>query len=308
MIYRYCFKYMKELNLQEILENTSDLKEKKVGYVAVVWRPNVGKSSFLNELIGEKISITSDVPQTTRNKILAIYNDDISQIIFFDTPWIHESNKMFNEEINNQAISSLSDAELILYFIDSTRPSGSEEAYIQDIVTRSGAPTLRVYTKADISSTSMDLSDKHTFSISSVTREGFSELLAHIQDRLPIGPILFPEEYYTKQTMFFRVSEVIREKVFFHTKQELPHSIYIAVEEIDESDPKLLRIVAYIYTETESQKYIVIGKSGKLITKIGTEARQELEKIFDTKVFLALRAKTKKWWRKDEKFLKNMFQ
>ncbi|MGB2110568.1 MAG: GTPase [Patescibacteria group bacterium] len=112
---------MKELNLQDILDNTTELKEKKVGYVAIIGRPNAGKSTFVNSLIGEKISITTNVPQTTRNKILAIFNDEESQIVFFDTPGIHKSTKAFNEEINNQAISSLKDAEVILYFIDSTR-------------------------------------------------------------------------------------------------------------------------------------------------------------------------------------------
>ena len=299
---------MKELKLQDILENTSDLKEKQVWYVAVIGRPNVGKSTFLNTLIGEKISITSNIPQTTRNKILAIYNDTDAQIVFFDTPGIHESSKIFNEEINNQAISSLAEAELVLYFIDSTRPSGSEESYIRDILSEIDTPLVQVYTKMDLQEDASIEFQAEAFYISSETGSGFPELLEKIKTYLPTWPILFPEEYYTKQTMFFRVSEVIREKVFSHTKQELPHSIYIAVEEIDQSDPKLLRIVAYIYTETESQKYIVIGKQGQLITQIGKQARIGLEKIFDTKVFLALRAKTKKWWRKDENFLKQMFQ
>lgn len=167
---------MKELQLQDILENTSDLREKKVGYVAIVGRPNVGKSTFLNTLIGEKISITSNVPQTTRNKILAIHNTKESQIIFFDTPGIHESTKVFNEEINNQAISSLSEAQVILYFIDSSRESGSEEAYIEKLLQQVQVPVLTVHTKIDLATKkTIEYIPEH-FYISSTTQEGFEEL------------------------------------------------------------------------------------------------------------------------------------
>lgn len=143
---------MQELKLEDILANTTDLSEKKVGYVAIIGRPNVGKSTFVNTLIGEKIAITSNIPQTTRNKILAMYNDDEAQIIFFDTPGIHESNKRFNEQINSQALSSLRDSEIILYFIDSSRPRGNEEEYIDDILTKVNTPIFRVYTKRDLKS------------------------------------------------------------------------------------------------------------------------------------------------------------
>lgn len=141
---------MQELNLEDILNNTADLKDKKVGYVAIIGRPNAGKSTFINTLIGEKIAITSSVPQTTRNKILAMYNDEQAQIIFFDTPGIHESTKQFNSQINNQALSSLRDSELILYFIDSSRSAGAEEQYIADILEKVNTPVYRVYTKVDL--------------------------------------------------------------------------------------------------------------------------------------------------------------
>lgn len=130
---------MKELNLKDILENSQELKKKKVWYVAIIWRPNAWKSTFVNTLIWEKISIVTNVPQTTRNKILAIYNDEDSQIIFFDTPWIHKSTKSFNEEINEQAIKSLNDAQLILYFIDSSRKSWEEERYIESLIKKSAS-------------------------------------------------------------------------------------------------------------------------------------------------------------------------
>ncbi|MDA9129300.1 GTPase Era [Candidatus Gracilibacteria bacterium] len=309
---------MQELNLTDILQNTEDLKEKKVGYVAIVGRPNTGKSTFVNTLIGEKISITTNVPQTTRNKILAIFNDSESQIIFFDTPGIHESAKDFNKEINGQAISSLRDAEVILYFVDSSRSRGSEEEYIEKILENAQSPVFKVYTKIDLHSKIHIPEGENIFAISSLEGQGFDELMLAIKHKLPTGPTLFPEDYYTKQNLHFRISEIVREKLFEELKEELPHSVFVAVEEIEglsessSSSPftkegeQMVKISAYIYAETDSQKYIIIGKGGSLLTKVGKNARVELEQIFDQKVFLSLRVKVKKNWRKDEGFIKKM--
>lgn len=299
---------MQELNLQDILKNTANFSEKKVWYVAIIGRPNAGKSTFINTLIWEKIAITSSVPQTTRNKILAMYNDDDSQIIFFDTPGIHESTKTFNSEINNQALSSLRDAEIVLYFIDSSRPSGAEEEFIADILTKINTPVFKVYTKTDLHPAIDIPSGNNIFEISSFENSGFVPLIDAIKEKLPTGPILFPEDYYTKQDIFFRVSEIIREKLFENLKEELPHSVFVAVEEIEDDDKWMKRISAYIYTETESQKYIVIWKWGSLITKVWKAARIELEEIFWQKVFLSVRAKVRKNWRKDEWFIRKMLK
>jgi len=305
---------MKELKLEDILAKTTDLtKEKKVWYVAIIWRPNVGKSTFINSLLWEKVSITSNIPQTTRKRVLAIYNDDESQIIFFDTPWIHESSKLFNEEINKVAIDSLNEADLILYFIDTTREWWKEEDFIKKLISKVKVPILKVYTKID-QKPKINIPEKDdTIKISSLTKQGFDKLLKKIKEFLPKWPMLFPEDVYTKQDMFFRISEIIREKVFLNTKEELPHSIYIWVEEIEdlnkEKDGKdLLKIVAYIYTETDSQKYIIVGKNWSLISKIWKQAREELEKVFWKKVFLALRVKVNKNWRKNEKLVKKLLK
>jgi GTPase len=297
---------MKKLNLQDILDNTSDLtQEKKVWYVAIIGRPNAWKSTFVNALIWEKISITTSVPQTTRKRVLAIFNDEESQIIFFDTPWIHKSEKKFNEQINNVAISSFKDAEVILYFIDSSREWWEEERYIKQILSMVNKPVLKVYTKTDLYTKINIPEAEDTLKISSVTKDGFGALLKRIKTYLEIGPMLFPEDYYTKQDIYFRISEIIREKTFLHTKEEIPHSIYVWVDEINETND-LLKMVAYIYTETESQKYIVIWKAWSLIQTIWTEARKELEKVFWKKVFLALRVKVKKNWRKDDGIVKEI--
>lgn len=297
---------MKELNLKEILENTSDLNiQKKVWYVAIIGRPNAWKSTFINSLIWEKISITTNVPQTTRKRVLAIYNDTDSQIIFFDTPGIHKSEKDFNKKINDVAINSFKDSEIILYFIDSTREGWEEENYIRNILEMVNKPIIKVYTKTDLEAKINIPDNENIVKISSIEKTGFSELLEKIKTHLRVWPLFFPEEYYTKQDIYFRISEIIREKAFLHTKEELPHSIYIKVEEIEESDD-LLKIVAYIYTETESQKYIVVWKWWTLISKIWKEARIELEQIFEKKVFLALRAKSHKNWRKNENLIKQI--
>lgn len=297
---------MQELNLQDILDSTSDMSiNKKVWYVAIIGRPNAWKSTFLNTLIWEKISITTNTPQTTRRRVLAIHNDTDSQIIFFDTPWIHKSAKDFNKKINDVAINSFKDCELILYFIDSSRDWWEEEKYIREIVDMVNKPVIKVYTKIDLPNKITIPENDNVIKISSTTKDGFEELLQKTKSYLQDWPLLFPEEYYTKQDIYFRISEIIREKAFLHTKEELPHAIYINVEEVEDTE-KLLKIVAYIFTETESQKYIVIGNWWKKIQAIWQEARIELEQIFDKKVFLALRAKSHKNWRKNDWLIKKI--
>ncbi len=296
---------MQELNLQDILLKTNDIKEKKVWYIAIIGRPNVWKSTFINSLLWEKVSITSNIPQTTRKRILAIFNDSESQIIFFDTPGIHKNEKEFNQKINHEAIKSMREADGVLYFIDSSRPYGDEEKQIEKILEFIQTPILKVYTKLDLpSKIEIPLSEKQV-KISSLEKQGFEELLKKVKEFLPIWPPFYPEDYYTDQDIYFRISEIVREKVFLHTSEEVPHSIYVEIEEIDDGE-ELLKIQAYIYSETESQKYIIVGKSGSLITKIGTEARIELEQIFWKKVFLSLRVKTMEKWRKNERVMKKL--
>ena len=292
------------------------IQEKKVWYVAIIGRPNAGKSTFVNALLDEKVSITSNVPQTTRKRVLAIHNDEDSQVIFFDTPGIHFEDKMFNKEINNQAISSLRDAQVVLYFIDSSRKPWEEEKYIRGILENVQTKIITVYTKIDLPSRINIPNREDVFSISSVqNKTGFDELLNAVKNSLKTWPLFFPEDFYTQQDMYFRVSEIIREKVFLNTKEELPHSIYVSVEEIEEEiytdkktgkEEEMLKIVAYINAESDSQKYILIGSKGSLIAKMWKEARIELEKVFEKKVFLALRVKVQKNWRKNGQIVKGV--
>lgn len=298
---------MKELDLNEILSKTQDLKEKKVWYVAIIGRPNTGKSTFINALIWRKVSITTNVPQTTRKRILAIYNDIDSQIILFDTPWIHDSQKILNKEINKEATNSMKEASVILYFIDTTRDGWEEENYIKSLIKEIKIPVIKVYTKIDLKPKINIPLNENTFKISSIDKTWFIELISRVKTHLKNWMTLYPEDYYTSQDMFFRISEIIREKVFLNTKEEVPHSIFVSVEEIEDKED-ILNIISYIYTETDSQRFIIIWKAGSLIAKIWKESRLDLEKVFEKKVFLSLRVKTREKWKNDEKLIKKMFE
>ncbi len=298
---------MQPLNLADILSKTTDLKEKKVGYIAIIGRPNAGKSTFINSLIWEKVSITSNVPQTTRKRVLAIFNDTESQIIFFDTPGIHKNEKEFNEKINQEAIRSMREADGVLYFIDSSRPYGDEEKQIEDLLEFVRSPIIKVYTKLDLPSKIEIPLSENIVKISSLEKIWFEDLVWKIKEILPVWHPFYTEEYYTDQDIYFRISEIVREKVFLNTTEEIPHSTYVEIEEIEE-EKNLLKIQAYVYTETDSQRYIIIWKNWSLITKIGTEARLELENIFWKKVFLSLRVKTMEKWRKNDKIIKNILK
>lgn len=296
---------MQKLDKDEILSGIKDLQKKKVWYVSIIWRPNAGKSTFLNALIWEKVSIVSNVPQTTRKKVLWIYNDESSQIVFIDTPWIHKSVKSFNEAINSEAIKTLNSADAVLYFIDSTREGWEEEAFIKENLSKVKVPVIKVYTKVDLRPVITLPEDG--LKISSYEWAWFEDVLGELKKYLKEDFALYPEEYYTTSDVHFRISEIIREKVFLNTKEEIPHSSFVEVEEYEDKW-HLLRMVAYIYVETDSQKYIVVWKWGGLITKIWKEAREELEKLYDKKVFLALKVKKLDKWRKKENVVKKIFR
>lgn len=296
---------MKKIELEELLAwNDNDIKQKYCGYVAIIWRPNVWKSTFINTLIGEKIAITSRTPQTTRNKIMGIFNSEDMQIVFVDTPWIHYSEKMMNSEIISKAKSALSDADLVLHFIDTSRDGWEEEKYIKSILDTVKVPIIAVYTKTDLPS-------KRTiptgaFSISH-EKDWYEELLGEIKNHLAYREAYFPEDFYTQQSLRFRISEIIREKVFIMGKEEIPHSSFVQVESMEDTK-KIFKIAAYIYVETESQKYILIWKRWSFVTDVWKSAREDLEDILWKKVFLALRIKVRKNWRKDQDFVKKLLK
>lgn len=276
---------------------------KKVWYVALVGRPNSWKSTFINTLIDEKVSIVSSRPQTTQKNIRWIYNDDDSQIIFFDTPWVNEGNEEFFLHLRKKVEESLSDADLILKFIDSSRPGWTEENLISDLADKSKKPVITVFSKTDIKTRE---APKDSISISKEERKWFEELLNIIKSKLPAWPLMYPDDYYTDQDYETRISEIVREKVFLNFIEEVPHSVFVEVGEIDETDV-LLRIQAYIYCETDSQKHILIWKWWQALTKVGKQAREDLENIFWKKIFLSLRVKTLPKWKKNKKLLNKLF-
>jgi len=285
----------------------------KSGFVAIIGKTNVGKSTLFNTLVGQKISITSGKPQTTRNRILGVYTNQDCQIVFIDTPGIHHTNRHtgLNRFMIKTALSAREDADVIALMIEA--PSSLEETdeeIIRELHT-SQIPVLLIINKIDAISKPLllPLIEKagglfpfHSIiPISALHGEGIGDFLAVITGLLPEGQPYFPEDTLTDQSERFIVGEIIREKVFTMTRQELPYSTAIVVDEFKEDGERnLLSIAATVFVEKDSQKGIMIGKGGSLIKNIGTAARKDIEEFFNTHVFLDLRVKVLKDWAKSE--------
>lgn len=287
----------------------------KVWYIAIVGRPNAGKSTFLNALIGEKVSAISSRPQTTQRTIPGIFTDEDHhiQMIFLDTPGIHQgANEQYGSQksddihtlINAQAFAGLREADVILRLVDPTRPYGAEDERIDTALSYSSKPILRIETKQDLDKGY--LGKDIDYKIDSINHIGFEELIVAIAMKLPEWPYLYEADQYTDQTMDLRVTEVIREILFEELGEEIPYACYVEIGSI-ENTGTMFKIQAYLNVEAESQKLIVIGKWGKKISEIGTRARLVLERLFGKKVFLGLRVKVDKNWRKNEKVLSKLF-
>ena len=294
------------------------MEENKVGFVAIIARPNVGKSTLLNRLIGQKIAITTPVAQTTRKNIKGIYSDNDSQIIFIDTPGIHKPLNKLGEALSEQSKSVLSDVDLILFLVDAKDEAGRGdkwivENYLKDVKT----PVLLVLNKVDLikdlakrelntySYKSLFEKPLDTVKVSAKTGRNIDDLIEKIKSYLPFGQKLYDEDEVTDQNMREIASETIREKIIFATKDEIPHSVAVLIENYTEEE-NIDKISAQIIVSNESQKKILIGKGGSMIKKIGTNARVELEKITEKKVFLELFVKVVKNWQKDDNFIKSL--
>lgn len=294
------------------------MEENKVGFVAIIARPNVGKSTLLNRLIGQKIAITTPVAQTTRKNIKGIYSDNDSQIIFIDTPGIHKPLNKLGEALSEQSKSVLSDVDLILFLVDAKDEAGRGdkwivENYLKDVKT----PVLLVLNKVDLikdlakrelntySYKSLFEKPLDTVKVSAKTGRNIDDLIEKIKSYLPFGQKLYDEDEVTDQNMREIASEIIREKIIFATKDEIPHSVAVLIENYTEEE-NIDKISAQIIVSNESQKKILIGKGGSMIKKIGTNARVELEKITEKKVFLELFVKVVKNWQKDDNFIKSL--
>lgn len=294
----------------------------KSGFVAIIGRPNVGKSTLLNQVLGQKIVITTDKAQTTRKRIKGILTIQEGQIVFVDTPGVHKPLNKFGEFMLDEAKVAVPDADLVLFLVDASDPAGKGDKWIiQNILNQVKAPILLILNKVDKIKNQdkieenlasyVKLFDDANISliaaplrISAKTGRNKDTLLDNILKHLPEGEMLYPDDVVTEETMRDVAQEIIREKILINTKDEIPHSVAVLIEKYEENE-NIDRIYASIFCETKSQKGILIGKGGSLLKKMGTEARLELEKIVEKKVYLELNVKIEKDWRKNNKALKN---
>lgn len=281
------------------------------GFVALVGRPNAGKSTLTNALVGEKVAITSDTPQTTRHRLRAVLDLDAAQIVIVDTPGLHKPHDALGEELNRSALKALEDVDVAAMLIDATKPIGRGDEWVAEHLIKAGrAKRLLVITKADIASAEqveaqLQRAKKlvpfdETIVVSATEGFNLEGFVAAVAEVLPEGPRWFPQGMGTDQPLEVMVAEFVREKILRTTFDEVPHAVGVQVEEL-KADPKrdMTHIWAVIYVERDSQKGIIIGKGGEAIKRVGTEARHDLERLLGTKVFLELTVKVKKDWRRD---------
>jgi GTP-binding protein Era len=289
-------------------------QEFRCGYIALIGRPNAGKSTLLNRLVGEKLAITSPKPQTTRHRLLGILHLAGAQLLFLDTPGILEPKEPLNISLVQAALSALSEADVVVWLVKPRPPDSQDRVILPHLQALKNSLIIAI--------NKIDLLDKpqllpliaayHDFfpgspvvPLSSLVGDGLPALVTEIVHRLPLSPPLFPQEQLTDQTERFLVAEIIRERLFHHTGEEIPYAVAVAVEEFDESRrPALVRIRAVIYVEKDSQKGIVIGKGGRLLKRVGQEAREEAERLLQAKVYLDLWVKVWKNWRRDPRAIR----
>lgn len=292
----------------------------KAATVSIIGRPSSGKSTLVNTICEMKVSITSPVPQTTRNKIRGIYTDQRGQLVFTDTPGYHISDKEINKRMQETTISALEDSDMILYVLDGTRSAKKEEETIADMLMRSKVPTVVAINKKDIltennieDSTffiSENLPDAPICICSALDDDGIDEVLIELFKLAKDGELLYPEEQYTDQDLEFRISEIIREKAMDKLSDELPHVIFVDVSDLEYNEKeKRVWIRAFINVERDGQKGFLVGKGGENIKRIGTEARKEIRRIFPgSSVRLDLQVKTAEKWRNNSIILDKIFK
>jgi GTPase len=285
----------------------------RAGFVAILGRPNAGKSTLLNALMGTKLAIVASKPQTTRTAIQGVLTLPEAQIVFLDTPGIHKSTTPLNKRMMDTVRAAADAPDVVLFVIDSLARFSEEDAQAVDLARKAGAPVIAVLNKVDWLEEKPKLlalieryRALHDFAayipISARAGQGLDELRKEIVERLPEGPAQYPADYLTDQPERFLAAEVIREKVLHHTQQEVPHAVAVMIESWEDT-PKILRIAATIYVERPGQKAILIGAGGAALKKIGTLARQELERSLGRKVFLQTLVKVRAGWRQDPEFL-----
>lgn len=289
------------------------------GVVTIIGRPSAGKSTFLNTASGEKVSIVSSIPQTTRNAIRGIVNTTKGQIVFIDTPGYHKSEKKLNLKLQEIAKTRLEEGDAVLYLIDLSREFGEEEKNICSLLIPLQNKTVIGLNKADLKSSKAELVKKELlsllpdipqeriFEISALKDEGINEILSLLIELLPEGETLYPEDIYTDQDVVFRITEIIREQAILHTREEIPHALYAGVEDAEmRKNGKELWVRAFLYVEKESQKAMLIGKGAAVIKSIRIKSMAELRKIFPYKVQLDLQVRVNKNWSQKDNIIKKI--
>lgn len=289
----------------------------KSGFVAIVGRPNVGKSTLLNRILGQKIAITSNKPQTTRNRILGIHNFTGGQALFVDTPGIHKPKGKLNRYMVDQAISACSDVDLVLFLVEANDKPGGGDEYILRLLERANAPVCLVINKIDmvepqsllalIDAYSKRFEFKEVVPICAENGDGVPQLLQAIEPYLPEGPQFYPDDMLTDQPERFIVAEMVREKVMRRTSEEIPYGVAVQVESFEEKPEKNLVVIqAVIHVERDSHKKIIVGKGGQMIRTLGQDARYEIERFLGTKVFLELFVRVDKDWSQSSRMLREL--
>lgn len=286
------------------------------GFVSILGRPNTGKSTLLNAMIGAKVAIVADKPQTTRTSIQAVLTlPDEAQVVFLDTPGIHKSDSPLNKRMMEAVRAALDQRDLLLFMADASRRFGNEDRQALDLLKSAETPSILVVNKIDLVQKGdlLPLIDQyralHEFAdyvpVSALRGEGLDVLRKEIVARLPEGPAYFPSDHITDQPERFLAAELIREKILRETREEVPHSVTVMVDSWEEM-PRLLRIYATVYVERDGQKAILIGRKGSMMKRIGTMAREEMEAMFGRKIFLDLRVKVQPNWREKPAFLDSL--
>jgi GTP-binding protein Era len=290
-------------------------KDFRSGYVSIIGRPNVGKSTLLNTVLGEKVAIVTPRPQTTRNRIIGIKTVGDAQIVFIDTPGIHKPKHKLGETMVRTALDALNDVDVVLFMVEPHEFKKGEHASVSLLKTVR-SPVLLLINKIDTVKKQelLPVIDyfkglypfKEIIPISAVKKDGVAVLLKRIREYLPAGPMYYPDDLITDQLERFMASEIVREKIIDLTKEELPYSVAVEVARWKEREDGLVSISCNIYVERESQKAIIIGKKGAMMKAIGSAARLDIERLLDTKVFLELWVKVKKDWRDDDQLLREL--
>ncbi|MGO4531572.1 GTPase Era [Paenibacillus sp. 2TAF8] len=288
----------------------------KSGFIAIIGRPNVGKSTLMNQVIGQKIAIMSDKPQTTRNKIHGVYTSEEQQIVFLDTPGIHKRQSKLGDYMNETALNTLGEVEAALFLIDASEGMGGGDRYIAEQLKNVRTPVILVMNKIDkIAPEALlplieEYRKLHDFAeivpVSAKLGSNVNTLMEQIGKYLPEGPQYYPEDQVTDHPEQFVCAELIREKILQMTREEVPHSIAVTIEDMKVQDNGVVYISAVIFVERDSQKGIIIGKQGALLKEVGKRARQDIQNLLGSRIFMDLWVKVKKDWRNQDRVLRDL--